>query len=366
MTVHCGKEVEMCYMLSNKCRKQSDEWSNGPWSGVSNSLWIKQIHIFFARKKIGAEVQLYLYEKVIKRVESFKFLGVWFDARLTWRVHIDSVVSKCKKVINVMRCLAGTEWGADRAALRTLYIGLIRSVLDYGYVAYGSASKSVLAKLDKIQAEALRICSGAFKTTSVPALQVEMGEMPLELRRQQIMMTYWANLQGHTNHPTSKAIEPCWEHEKSPSKSFGWVLRETARGMGLLERSFSPSVVLAAIPPWLLSQPHVDLKLLDYVRDESGGNCEIVSSYIRRRYYSWLQIYTDGSKDPKTGRTAAAVVIPEFDVINGNRLTNNISVFVCEIAAMVVALQWVEEVRPQRAVVLSDSPYESKIRQLQK
>ncbi len=64
-------------------------------------------------------------------------------------------------------------------------------------MVYGSASKTLLKKLDIIQAQALRICSGAFKTTSVPALQVEMGEMPLELRRQQIMTTYWVNLHGH-------------------------------------------------------------------------------------------------------------------------------------------------------------------------
>lgn len=153
-------------------------------------------------------------------MDSFKFLGVWFDARLTWNVHIDNIVTKCKKVLNVMRCLVGTEWGADRSALKTIYIGLIRSVMDYGCVVYGLASKTLLKKLDVIQTQALRIFSGAFKTTSVPVLQVEMRVMPLALRRQQIMMTYWVNLQGH-NHPAISAIEPCWQHGKRQTKSFG-------------------------------------------------------------------------------------------------------------------------------------------------
>ncbi len=109
------------------------------------------------------EVKLYLYGKELERIESFKCLGVWFDARLTWKVHIDSVVNKCKKVLNVMRCLVGSEWGADRSGLKAIYIGLIRSVMDYGCVVYGSASKTLLKKLDVIQAQALRICSGAFK-----------------------------------------------------------------------------------------------------------------------------------------------------------------------------------------------------------
>ncbi len=71
-----------------------------------------------------------------------------------------------------MRCLTGREWGASCSALKTIYVALIRSVLDYGSVAYGSAAKSLLKKLDRIQAQALRVCSGAFKTSPVPALHL--------------------------------------------------------------------------------------------------------------------------------------------------------------------------------------------------
>ncbi len=138
---------------------------------------------------------------------TFKFLGVIFDSRLTWADHIKKIEGKCNKVINVMRCLTGREWGASCSALKTIYVALIRSVLDYGSVAYGSAAKSLLKKLDRIQAQALRVCSGAFKTSPVPALQ-EMGEMPLALRRRQLMTNYWANLQGHNDfHPTKEVLQ---------------------------------------------------------------------------------------------------------------------------------------------------------------
>ena len=60
-----------------------------------------------------------------------------------------------------MRCLAGLEWGADTASLKQIYVSLIRSRMEYGSVVYGSASKSLLAGLDLIQAKALRICTGA-------------------------------------------------------------------------------------------------------------------------------------------------------------------------------------------------------------
>ena len=94
-------------------------------------------------------------------------------------------------------------------------MALIRSVLDYGSIVYGSAAMSLLSKLDVIQAQALRVYSGAFKSSPVPALQVEMEEMPLSLRRKQLMANYWINLKGHNDsHPTKGVLKECWDNKK--------------------------------------------------------------------------------------------------------------------------------------------------------
>lgn len=186
--------------------------------------------MFFTRKRIGSTVKLKLYNQELERVKQFKYLGVWFDERITWAIHIQKVVDKCKKVLNVMRCLAGSEWGADRTALKAIYCGSIRSILDYGCVVYGSAASTSLKKLDNIQYQAMRLCTGALKTTPTAALQVEMGEMPLDMRRLQISVTYWVNLQGHSqDHPTQNTLKPCWEKEKRDSKSFGWIVAQKAK-----------------------------------------------------------------------------------------------------------------------------------------
>lgn len=119
------------------------------------------------------------------------FLGVMFDSKLTWGEHINKIIGQCQKVLNVIRCLSGTNWGASFIASKTIYVALIRSVIDYGSVAYASASKSQLEKLDKIQTQALRQCSGAVKSTPIPALLVLTGDMSLEIRRQQLLLNYW-------------------------------------------------------------------------------------------------------------------------------------------------------------------------------
>ncbi len=47
--------------------------------------------------------------------------------------------------------------------------------------------------------------------------------------------------------------------------------------------------------------------------------------------------------------------IPEFDVKICKRITDRLSVFTAEITALILALQWIEEVRPGRVVICSDS-----------
>ncbi len=69
-----------------------------------------------------------------------------------------------KHIINVMRCLTGREWGgASCQSLKIIYVALIRSAMDYGSIVYTSAARSHLKKLDVIQTQALRVCSGVLR-----------------------------------------------------------------------------------------------------------------------------------------------------------------------------------------------------------
>uniref|UniRef100_A0A671ND64 alpha-mannosidase n=1 Tax=Sinocyclocheilus anshuiensis TaxID=1608454 RepID=A0A671ND64_9TELE len=72
------------------------------------------------------EASLKMYEKSLERVKVFKFLGIYFDAKLSWAEHINKIVEKCQKVLNIMRCVSGVEWGASFSSLKTIYVALIR------------------------------------------------------------------------------------------------------------------------------------------------------------------------------------------------------------------------------------------------
>ncbi|XDV17936.1 hypothetical protein PO909_023724 [Leuciscus waleckii] len=276
-----------------------------------------------------------------------------FDARLTWAGHIEKVIVKCKKVLNVMRCLAGVDWGASRKALKGIYDALIKSVIDYGCIAYRDAAKTTLAKLD-VQAQALRICSGAFHTSPAVAIQVEMDEMPLTLRREQLTANYWANLQGQDrSHPTRAVIQVCWEHERVKSQSFGWVGDAIGKEMGLEGKEFSPTVQLPAAPPWDYKEMYIDLGLLEE-KQGIGMDKYRVQRYLMEMYREDLIIYTDASK-PIDKRMGVAYVIPKLKVKIGQRISDDLAVYTAELVAVWLALLWVEVNRPGKAVIASDS-----------
>jgi hypothetical protein len=48
-----------------------------------------------------------------------KILGITFDNRLTWKAHITE--AKAAKRMNVLRSLAGTNWGADQSMHICIY-----------------------------------------------------------------------------------------------------------------------------------------------------------------------------------------------------------------------------------------------------
>ena len=130
----------------------------------------KTVAVLYTNSFKVPDIKLELGGQQIKVAKSAKLLGVIFDRRLTWNEHIDYVTTKCSKRLNLMRAISGTNWGATQKSLLTIYRSLIRPLLDYGSLAFDSATSTQLHKLDLIQNAALRISCGAMKGTAASAL----------------------------------------------------------------------------------------------------------------------------------------------------------------------------------------------------
>ncbi|GFT33360.1 putative RNA-directed DNA polymerase from transposon X-element [Trichonephila clavipes] len=158
--------------------------------------------VHFCRKRnLHPDPSIHIGHIQIPVVSAVRFLGVIFDCKLTFLPHVLYLRKKCERSLNILKVLSNTLWGADRVSLLRVYQALILSRLDYGCVVYGSARASVLKRLDTVYHSALRICSGAFKTSPVTSLYVVCHQPPLELRRRQLCATYFIRAMSVTYHP---------------------------------------------------------------------------------------------------------------------------------------------------------------------
>ena len=81
-------------------------------------------------------------------------LGVLIDKNLSWKYHIDSIVTKIKKNIGL---IAKLRHFVPRPILLNIYKSLIHPYLTYGLAAWGQACKAYLNKILILQKRALRL-----------------------------------------------------------------------------------------------------------------------------------------------------------------------------------------------------------------
>ena len=299
---------------------------------------------------------IYVEGKQIKVEKAVKFLGVYLDDRLTWKQHIDYIVKKCKARLNLMRSISGSSWGASKSSLMTIYRALIRSVMDYGAIAYDTATEAQKRRLDTIQYQALRIATGAMTSTSLAALQVESGETPLQLRRLEQQIKYGIMVKTIQDHPATKVINTDWKVDRGRFKPGTKPLVTKVEEFFTKHNQHYEAPKPHSQPPWTLQQPSVDIKLADIIK-KSDPDHLIKSATLEKieQYHGQLHIYTDGSKTD-SGLTAAAFYIPSAEISQTARLNNHLSIYAAEIMAINMALQWVLTLTTiPRAVIFSDS-----------
>ena len=289
-----------------------------------------------------------------------KFLGMTFDNELTWKKHIDQLIERCKKDLNLMRYLSGTSYGADKITLIKIYKSLIRSKIDYGCQAYSSATQSQLKRLDRIQAAALRIATGAYKSTSNINVQIECCVPPLQLRREELILKYWARSSANGDQLPLNNLYDLSVYDTNRDRAQGKIpfvvqVRDLQYEYQIQDLQVQPPVY-ADIHALRSINPRETLKPFINKKRDSSKSIEIkTKALIIDNYSSYLQIYTDGSKNESTSEVGCAFAIPQYHITRKFKLNGQLSIFSAELTAIIEALKWVNAEKPDRVVILTDS-----------
>ena len=94
----------------------------------------------------------------LDQCDSYKYLGVYIDKKLSWKPHIEYI---CKKIAKACGALAKLRHSVSTELLIEIYHALIHSYLRYGIAVWGNASDNILLPLQTMINRALRIMTFA-------------------------------------------------------------------------------------------------------------------------------------------------------------------------------------------------------------
>ena len=123
----------------------------------------------------GADTQFNIGETTLNKVTAYTYLGITIDRKHTFRPHIDKLIDRLKKRLNVMRALSGILKGPRAKTLKLFYTAVIQSTIDYSSTYTILASNTQKDRIQKIQNQALRLILGAPNWAKIYNMQREVN-----------------------------------------------------------------------------------------------------------------------------------------------------------------------------------------------
>lgn len=201
----------------------------------------------------------------------------------------------------------------------------------------------------------------------IPALLAEAGELPVSVRWEELALKYWARVLSNPDNTANDLMKPRFTriynfpkyHEKwdlSGKGPFGYRMFK-AFNMDKLKHLNIEPIEACTHPPWLLDTPNISTQISNKInkQDLPAHIKAVTLETIHNKYNNYAKIYTDGSKDPKSGKTAAAFYDTESQEGCGYRCTDHISIFTAELIAIREAVDQIKQQQYKQTVILSDS-----------
>ena len=116
------------------------------------------------------DLKLFLNGSVIERVDTFKFLGIYIDEHLTWKPHMNKVLSKIQRNLGIIRRISCF---LTRKALIQLFHSLVMSHIRYGIIVWHFGQISLRKKIQACANKFLRMIYFMKRDESVKNLMSE-------------------------------------------------------------------------------------------------------------------------------------------------------------------------------------------------
>ncbi|KAJ3572025.1 hypothetical protein NP233_g3370 [Leucocoprinus birnbaumii] len=259
------------------------------------------------------KAKLVLRGQEVEEVDIYKYLGVYIDKELNWKVQEERALAKATKWVLMFKRLAKPSKGISQKLMRQLYLGVAIPKLTYALDIWyeppilreGAKKKTgsvrALKMMSKVQRIAALAITGGLKSTPNDILDAHAGLTPLHLLLDKICYRNMVRICTlPPNNPLTRVARRCAaEQPNSP--------RRHLTNLHILIQRYNlfPSTIETIRPPSFTSAD--PLPMTTEVADSREESMQ-----HERDDTSKYKIYSDGSN--QNGRVGAAAVL----VVEGN------------------------------------------------
>lgn len=300
----------------------------------------------FTRKPM-ANYSVMINGQIIRRVRSYKFLGVIIDRDLSWSPHISYVKKRLTGICHLFKFFAGKTWGMSPSAMLQLYRVLFLGFLRYSLPAINNTGKTNLRTIQSLQGQVLRICLGLPQSAStVATIAIARDHLVKTHIEIEVLRTHIRHLARNPRHHLASLPAD------RPHTSFSQTITAYDES---LPACFTPAA-RPSIPPWCLAQPKINLAIPGISKKadlSSPALRQLTLLHLYENYRDSTHIYTDGSVLPSS--SAAAIVIPAKATTIKFKTTHATTSTAAELAALLTALHHIGDEPPHKWTIFCDS-----------
>ena len=320
------------------CRKLQEALQTAErWAAAHASLFapdkFQLTHFTRATSRLDTSKPIRTRWGEIKPSPTCKYLGLTMDSQLRWRQHIGEIERKVSRTIAAMSCLGNSAWGIRTKEMRTIYRGVAVPQMMYACSAWSNAgwgnkgyTDRVLRRLQSLQGRGARVMSGAYRATSLPALDVEMHLLPVEQQIWKHNIEAMSRIYAPAPRPSRLRPTQGRRRKATPSEAIIKTIEDRNGPDIQTQELIEPFVA----PPWWQG-PRVHIEgTADKARQKHQD--------LMRKETAALHIYTDGSGI--NGHVGAAAVCPTTQQTKRSYMgTDNTStVYAAELQGISLAL----------------------------
>ena len=324
--------------------------------------------IFTNSCRVNKELFIKINNMPIYPSEEVKYLGVILDKGFTFEKHINNLISKTRKSLNLVKLLKKEKGVNNPANMKLVITSLIRSRLRYGEEIFFSANPSLIQKLQQCETSIIKKVFDIPNHANPILVYREIGLIPLTLNRH-IQTTKTIFRLGTASNDLENELVVDFNDCNSPGKinrlkSHPKQFSRALSAMNYIEPIVHESEISNIslnienegrffCRPWEETEMTINDSLSNYKKSDEPYLVASAAKEMLHEHKEYLKIFTDGSLQNEGA--GCAFVIPEISYYERYKLEKGTSIFSAELFALEKALEFAYQSNHENIIILSDS-----------